>query len=73
MVEVNSKLVSKDKKFRKFYDGVMSDIRDLDTNDLRDQEQESKFVKDLCKPSPMSNLTIFSDKRRRDIRCCRSY
>lgn len=49
MIEVNKNIINKDEKFKKFYHSVISDIKDLKNSDLKEQEQESQFVKNLRK------------------------
>lgn len=63
---MSKKLLQKDKKLKRFYDDVVSDIKLLDNKELNKQGQEETFVKNICKWSvfaiPHDNLC--SDKRR---------
>lgn len=47
MVCVDDDLLKKDKKFKKFYDGVVNDIKGLGSKEKDEESKEHDFVKDL--------------------------
>ncbi|CAI2380201.1 unnamed protein product [Moneuplotes crassus] len=64
MIQVDKEILKKDKKFKKFYNGVLNDIKTLDSKEKGEESKEHEFVKQLltrdedAKEVNNDNLTI---------------